>query len=75
MTLGHHRSENKPFNPLVARYLNQYTKQLHKKLKANKSSGPSSNEDYLGHFKKLWLLTYLLIYMQFCECELLGPKL
>jgi len=53
MTLGHHRSENKPFNPLVARYLNQYTKQLHKKLKANKSSGPSSNEDYLGHFKKL----------------------
>jgi len=24
------------------------------------ASGPSSNDDYLGHFKKLLLLTYLL---------------
>jgi len=26
-------------------------------------SGPSSNDNYLGHFKKLWLLTYLLTYL------------
>jgi len=29
------------------------------------TSGPSSNDDYLGHFKKLWLLTYLLTTYQY----------